>query len=206
MSGIERRLERRWTLYNASLGGGFWLLLAASLVFFRSSLPSLAAIAPLLALAIAGEELVVRQEARGGGAVLSFSAVAHIATAILLGPLTAAFVAALAVVIVDGSRPAGRRVVPINSAMLGSSIWAGGELYQLAGGNSDFKGTSVILPLLLLVAGRYLVTTLIFVVGATLSSGGSFSQLFREVVLEDFASTVGEGSLGILVAFGRERV
>jgi GGDEF domain-containing protein len=202
MSGTERRLERRWTLYSATVGGGFWLLLVASLVVFRSSLPGLAAVAPLLALAIAGEELVVRQEARGRGAVLSFSAVAHIATAILLGPLTAALVAALAVVIVDGSRPAGRRVVPINSAMLGSSIWAGGELYRLAGGNGDFRGTGVILPLLLLVAGRYLVTTLIFVVGATLSSGGSFAQLFQDVVVEDFAPTVGEGSLGILVAFG----
>jgi GGDEF domain-containing protein len=202
MSGTERRLERRWTLYSASIGGAFWLLLVASLVLFRSSLPALAEVAPLLALAIAGEELVVRQEARGRGAVLSFSTVAHIATAIVLGPLTAALVAALAVVIVDGSRPAGRRVVPINSAMLGSSIWAGGELYRLAGGNADFRGTNVILPLLLLVAGRYLVTTLIFVVGATLSSGASFARLFQDVVLEDFAPTVGEGSLGILVAFG----
>ena len=202
MSEIERRLERRWTLYNAVVGGGFWLLLVASLVVFRSSLPTLAAVAPLLALAIAGEELVVRQEARGGGDVLSFSVIAHIATAILLGPLTAALVAALAVVIVDGSRPAGRRVVPINSAMLGSSIWVGGELYRLAGGTSDFRGIGLILPLLLLVAGRYLVTTLVFVVGAALASRRSFTQLFQDVLLEDFGPTIGEGSLGILVAFG----
>src|ERR1051325_11271180 len=112
MSGTERRLERRWTLYSASIGGAFWLLLVASLVLFRSSLPALAEVAPLLALATAGEALVVRQEARGRGAILSFSTVAHIATAILLGPLTAALVAALAVVIVDGSRPGGRRGGP----------------------------------------------------------------------------------------------
>ena len=202
MNDKERRLKRRWVLYNASVGGGFWLLLLASLVVFRSSLPSFAAIAPLLALAIAGEELVVRQQARAGGAVLSFSAIAHIATAIRLGPLTAAAVAALAVVIVDGSRPAGRRLVLINSAMLGSSIWVGGECYRLTGGTSHLGGMRVVLPLLLLVGSRYLTTTLVFVAGAALSSSASFAHLFRDVVVDDFGPTVGEGSLGILVAFG----
>ena len=202
MSETQRRLERRWALYNVSVGGSFWLLLLASLVVFRSSLPPLAAIAPLLALSIAGEELVVRQQARGGGAVLSFSAIAHIAAAILLGPLTAAGVAALAVVIVDGSRPAGRRLVLINSAMLGSSIWVGGELYRVTGGTTHFGGIRPILPLVLLVTGRYLVTTLVFVAGAALSSGRSFAELFRDVAVEDLGPAVGEGSLGILVAFG----
>jgi GGDEF domain-containing protein len=196
------RINRRWALYNASVGGGFWLLLGASLVVFKGSLPSLAAIAPLLALAIAGEELVVRQEARAGGAVLSFSAIAHIATAILLGPLAAAAVAAFAVVIVDGSRPAGRHLVLINSAMLGSAIWVGGLCYQLAGGTATFGGTRAVLPLLVLVASRYLTTTFVFVAGAALSSSKPFSQLFQTVVVEDFGPAVGEGSLGILVAFG----
>jgi GGDEF domain-containing protein len=202
MSDKERQFRRRWVLYNASVGGGFWLLLLASLVVFRSSLPSLAAIAPLLALAIAGEELVVRQQARAGGAVLSFSAIAHVATAILLGPLTAAAVAALAVVIVDGSRPAGRRLVLINSAMLGSSIWVGGECYRFAGGTAHLGGMRVVLPLLVLIGSRYLTTTLVFVGGAALSSSASFAHLFRDVVVEDFGPAVGEGSLGILVAFG----
>src|SRR5919198_3367995 len=202
MSDKERRLKRRWVLYNAGIGGGFWLLLLASLIVFRNSLPALAAVAPMLALAIAGEELVVRQEARGGGAVLSFSAIAHIATAILLGPLTAAAVAVLAVVIVDGSRPAGRRLVLINSAMLGSSIWVGGECYRLTGGTANLVGIRVVLPLLLLVASRYLTTALVFVAGASLSSSKSFAQLLRDVLVEDFGPAVGEGSLGILVAFG----
>ena len=202
MSETKSRLKRRWALYNAGVGGGFWFLLLASLFVFKSSLPPLAAIAPLLALAIAGEELVVRQKARASGAVLSFSAIAHIATAILLGPLTAAAVAAFAVVIVDGSRPAGRRLVLVNSAMLGSSIWVGGECYQLAGGTANLVGIGVVLPLLLLVASRYMMTTLVFVVGAALSSSKSFAHLFRDVVVEDFGPTVGEGSLGILVAFG----
>jgi GGDEF domain-containing protein len=203
MVETQRRLTRRWALYNAIVGGGFALLLAVSLA--GSSLPPLREIAPLLALAIAGEELVVRQQARAGGAVLSFSVIAHIATAILLGPLTAALVAAVAVVIVDGSRPAGRRLVLINAAMLGSSIWVGGECYRLAGGTDNLVGLGVIGPLLLLVASRYLTTTLVFVGGAALSSGKRFPELFRDVLIEDLPPTVGEGSLGILVAFGLSR-
>jgi GGDEF domain-containing protein len=203
MSDTQRQLTRRWALYNASVGGGFWLILVASLVVFWGSLPPLVAIAPLLALAIAGEELVVRQQqARAGGAVLSFSAIAHIAAAIVLGPLAAAGVAASAVVIVDGSRTTGRRLVLINSAMLGSSIWVGAECYRLAGGTTDLDGLRAILPLVLLVGSRYLMTTLVFVAGAVLSSGKSFVQLLRDVFVEDFGPAVGEGSLGILVAFG----
>jgi HD domain len=202
MSDTQRQLTRRWALYNASVGGGFWLLLLAALVVFWDSLPPLVAIAPLLALAIAGEELVVRQQARAGGAVLSFSAIAHIAAAIVLGPLAAAGVAASAVVIVDGSRPTGRRLVLINSAMLGASIWVGAECYRLAGGTTDLGGLRVILPLLLLVGSRYVITTLVFVAGAALSSGKSFVQLLQDVLVEDVGPTIGEGSLGILVAFG----
>jgi GGDEF domain-containing protein len=205
MIETQRRLTRRWVLYNAIVGGGFALLIVLSFVVLGSSLPSLAKTAPLLALAIAGEELVVRQQARTGGAVLSFSVIAHIAAAILLGPLTAALVAAFAVVIVDGSRPAGRRLVLINSAMLGSSIWVGGECYRLAGGTDNLVGIRVILPLLLLVGSRYLTTTLVYVAGAALSSGKRFAELLRDVLVEDFAPAVGEGSLGILVAFGLAR-
>jgi GGDEF domain-containing protein len=202
MSEIRSQSSRRWALYSASIGGGFWVLLVAALLIFRSSLPPLTEIAPLLALAIAGEELVVRQQARSGGAVLSFSAIAHIATAILLGPLTAAAVAAFAVVIVDGPRPSGRRLVLINSAMFGISIWIAGECYTVAGGTADLVGTRAILPLVVLVGSRYLMTTFVFVAGAALSSDRRFSRLFREVVVEDLGPAVGEGSLGILLAFG----
>ena len=202
MSDVENRRKRHWALYRVCLGGGFWLLLCAGLALFRSSLPPLTEIAPLLALAILGEELVVRQEARSGGTVLSFSAIAHIASAILVGPLAAAAVAAFAVVIVDGLRPAGRKVVLVNSAMLGSSIWIAGECYLLAGGTRSFAGIETLLPLLALVASRYLLTTFVYVVGAALSSGRRPFELFVDVLVEDFGPAVGEGSLGVLLAFG----
>ena len=81
MSDVQNRRSRRWALYRVCLGGGFWLCLALALALLRGSLPPLTEIMPLLALAIAGEELVVRQQARSGGSVLSFSAIAHIAAA-----------------------------------------------------------------------------------------------------------------------------
>jgi len=202
MSDVQNRRKRHWALYRVCLGGGFWLLLCAALALFRSSLPSLTEIAPLLALAILGEELVVRQEASSGGTVLSFSAIAHIASAILVGPLAAAAVAAFAVVIVDGLRPAGRKVVLVNSAMLGSSIWIAGECYLLAGGTRSFAGIEALLPLLALVASRYLLTTFVYVVGAALSSGRRPFELFVDVLVEDLGPAVGEGSLGVLLAFG----
>jgi GGDEF domain-containing protein len=86
--------------------------------------------------------------------------------------------------------------------MLGSSIWVGGECYRLTGGTANLLGIRVVLPLLLLVASRYLTTTLVFVAGAALSSGKSFAHLLRDVLIEDSGPAVGEGSLGILVAFG----
>ena len=202
MSDVQNRRSRHWALYRMCLGGGFWLLLCTALALFRSSLPPLTEIAPLLALAIAGEELVVRQQARSGGTVLSFSAIAHIAAAIVVGPLAAAAVAAFAVVIVDGLRPAGRRLVLINSAMLGSSIWIAGECYVFAGGTSRLVGIQALLPLFVLVSTRFLLTTFVYVVGAALASGRRPAELFGDVVVEDLGPAVGEGSLGILLAFG----
>jgi GGDEF domain-containing protein len=202
MSDVQDRRSRRFTLYRVCLGGGFWLCLVAALALFRSSLPPLTEITPLLALAIAGEELVVRQQVRSGGSVLSFSAIAHVAAAILVGPLAAAAVAAFAVVIVDGLRPAGRRLVLINSAMLGLSIWVAGECYVLAGGTRSLAGIGALVPLLALVAIRYLLTTLIYVGGAALATGKRPAELFGDVVVEDLGPAVGEGSLGTLLALG----
>jgi GGDEF domain-containing protein len=202
MSDVQNRRSRRWALYRVCLGGGFWLLLVAALAVFRSSLPPLTEIAPLLALAIAGEELVVRQQARSGGTILSFSAIAHIAAAILVGPLAAAAVAAFAVVIVDGLRPAGRKVVLINSAMFGTSIWIAGACYAFVGGTPNLLGIRALLPVLALVTSRYLLTTLVYVAGAALSSGRRPTELFVDVVVEDLGPAVGESSLGILLAFG----
>jgi GGDEF domain-containing protein len=86
--------------------------------------------------------------------------------------------------------------------MLGSSIWIAGECYLFAGGTRSFAGIGALLPLLALVATRYLLTTFVYVVGAALSSGRRPVELFADVLVEDLGPAVGEGSLGILLAFG----
>ena len=102
-------------LYERCVGTAFWAPLVAALLLERRQLPGLLALAPLLALAIAGEELVVRQRQRPEGALLSFSAIAHVAAVVVLGPLPAAAVAAAGVIIVDGTRREGRRCAPARS-------------------------------------------------------------------------------------------
>src|SRR5581483_9090507 len=88
------------------------------------------AVAPLLGAAIAAEALVVSR----GNSTASFSVAAHIAAAILFGPLVAALVAAIAVLVVDGSRLGLRPAVWLNSAIFGAAIAAGGWAFLLAGG------------------------------------------------------------------------
>jgi GGDEF domain-containing protein len=86
--------------------------------------------------------------------------------------------------------------------MLGSSIWIAGECYLLAGGTRSFAGIGALFPLLALVSSRYVLTTFVYVVGAAVSSGRRPVELFADVLVEDLGPAVGEGSLGILLAFG----
>ena len=90
------------------------------------------ALAPLFGLAIVIEAVMVRQEKNS----ISFSATAHIAAAIVFGPLAAALIAAWAVIVVDGVRLAPRWNILFNSAMFGSAIWVAGEAYLLVGGHT----------------------------------------------------------------------
>ena len=159
------------------------------------------AFAPLLALAIAGEELVVRQRQRPEGALLSFSAIAHVASVLVLGPLPAAAIAAAGVIIVDGTRREGHRYLLVNSSMFGASTWVAGLVFVLAGGHPGHIGVYALPALAAAVAARYLVTSVIFAIGTALASQTALSLVFRETVLEEMASAVQEGSLGILLGF-----
>ena len=116
-------MNARLRTYSYCVGGAFWIALVARLVFDPSALSGAAKLAPLVAIAVAGEELVVRRRGDGDGAALSLSAVAHVAAAILLSPVAAALIAALGVLISDGLRREGSQYVLINSAMFGGSTW-----------------------------------------------------------------------------------
>lgn len=192
-------MNPRLRVYSYVVGGVFWIALGLRVATDPSALGALSWIAPLVALAVAGEELLVRQREQGGIAAISFSAVAHIAAALLLDPVAAAATAVLGILISDGLRSDGRRFLLVNSAMFGGSTWIAGLIAQglLDRGQIDLRDAPV---LLLVVAVRYAITTTIFCGGAAVGGGGRFLPLLGEAGVEDLGSALGEGSLGVLVA------
>jgi GGDEF domain-containing protein len=192
----------RLRIYSYVLGGVFWTALLARLGTDPISLHDLYRIGPLLAIAVAGEELVVRQRNDSDAGTLSFSAAAHVAAAILLTPSSAAITAALGVLIVDGLRRDGRHFVLINSAMLGGSSWAAAWMFRLTPGHGSQWGAALVPALLVLIVTRYLGTSTIFAGGLALTGAGSFVRLLGLATTEEMAAAIGEGSLGVLVAFG----
>jgi GGDEF domain-containing protein len=178
------------------------LLMGFSLRHGPPGLP-LSKFAPLLAMAILGEEIVVLQRQRSGTPVLSFSAPAHIAAAILLGPLPAAWVAAGGVIAADGLRPASRKFLVLNASMFGLATWAAGSVYHTAtGSHGDLGGPSfpVLLAALALIATRYVVTSTILGAGYVLVTERSPAFVLGETFVGELESTIGEGALGVLIA------
>jgi hypothetical protein len=194
-------VNRRLRTYGLILGGIFWSALLVSLVIGHG-VGSVSTVAPLVALAVAGEELVVRQRARGGAAAISFSAVAHVAAAVLLSPVDAAATAAFGILIADGLRSDGRRFLLINSAMFGISTWAAAVAYHAVGGGTAHLTPRSFVALMAVLGVRYAITTSIFCGGIALSGGGRFFGMLGQAGLEEIGSAAGEGSLGILIAAG----
>ena len=195
-------MHPRLRIYSYALGGVFWTALLLRVGTDPLSVHELYRIGPLLAIAVAGEELVVRQRNDSDAGTLSFSAAAHVAAAILLRPSGAAITAALGVLIVDGLRRDGRHFVLINSAMLGGSSWAAAWVFRLTPGHSSNWSAALVPALLVLILTRYLATSTIFAGGLALTGGGRFFRLLGLATTEEMAAAIGEGSLGVLVAFG----
>ncbi len=195
-------MNRRLRLYMCVIGPAFWAAVVAQLAWDPGAIGSLTKAAPLVALAVAGEELVVRQREEDGSGAISFSAVAHVAAALILTPVAAGLTAALGIVIGDGLRRDGRRFLLINSAMFGGAIWIGAALFHALTAEREAWTVRSIPALVLLVLVRYTITTSIFSGGIAIAGGGRFFSLLRQAGVEEFASAAGEGSLGVLVAFG----
>src|SRR4029079_12541048 len=96
----NRPVNRSLRIYIYAISSLFWLGLFAALM--TGALGSLhpTQLAPLLGLAIAVEAIGVRKQDN----TIGFSAVAHLAAAVLFGPVAAASIAAVAVVLVDRVR------------------------------------------------------------------------------------------------------
>ncbi len=185
--------------YNFALSTLFWVAIA--LTFGKGSLAighPITVVAPLLGLAIAAEALVV---ARADSSA-SFSVAAHIATAILFGPLAAALVAAIAVIVVDGLRMGPHPAVFLNSTIFGFAAWAGGLAFLLTGGTTGTLETRDVLPVMVLIATRFLVNEVLLSVAISIDRGRALFQVLRDDVRDMLGAAVGEGCLGVLVAFG----
>jgi hypothetical protein len=195
-------MSRSIRIYSYSVGASLALLAALSLRHGVPDVP-LSRFAPLLAMAILGEEIVVLQRQRSGNPALSFSAPAHIAAAILLGPLSAAGVAIGGIVVADGLRPTSRKYLILNASMFGLATWAASTVYHAASGvpgDLGKPGFPALLAVLGLVATRYVVTSFILGGGYVLVTDRSPAFVLGETFGGELESSIGEGALGVLIA------
>ena len=87
-----------------------------------------------------------------------------------------------------------------NSAMFGLSIWVAGEVYVAMGGSVGSVHTSDLVPLAALILVRFVMNSVIYAGGVS-ASGGAFALTLRDELRDGFTAAVGEGSLGVLVAY-----
>jgi GGDEF domain-containing protein len=191
-------VNRSLRIYIAIVSAAFWGPLVAAIA--TGSLKGIhdpALLAPLFGLAVAVEAMGVRKQEN----TIGFSAVAHLATAILFGPVAAAAIAAFAVVLVDGIRTRQTMFILMNSSMFGIAAWAAGTVFIATGGTVGAVTPAEALPLMAMVATRLVVNEAIFS-GALATMGASFPRVLRDNLRDSFGQSVGEGCLGVLLAFG----
>jgi HD-GYP domain-containing protein (c-di-GMP phosphodiesterase class II) len=191
-------LSRPFRIYVYSVSAVFWVALAAAVG--RGGLTGtheLRRLAPLFGLALVVEAVGVRKQEN----TIGFSAVAHLATVVLFGPVAGAAVAALAVVLVDGLAAGPRIYILMNSAMFGSAAWGAGIMFELTGGTVGAVTASDAFPLVALVVTRLLVNEMLFS-GALSMMDASFPQVLRDNLRDSFGQSLGEGCLGVVLAFG----
>jgi hypothetical protein len=191
-------LSRSLRIYIYVLSAVFWCGLAAA--FMHEPLVGFDhpdRLAPLFGLAVAVEALGVQKQEN----TIGFSAVAHLATAVLFGPLAAAAIAAVAVVLVDGVRSRQVTYILMNSSMFGTAAWCAGIAFQLTGGTVGKVTPDELLPLVALVATRLIVNEVIFS-GAIAMMQASFVRVLRDSLRDSVGQSIGEGCLGVLLAFG----
>ena len=191
-------MSRSLRIYVAAVSGTFWLSVAVGMLVHGAYFsPTLAAVAPMVGLAIVFESMLVRMR----GISLSFSATAHIAAAVMYGPLVASLIAAGAVFVVDGVRLVPRRFVLMNSAMFGCAIGLAGLVFVGLGGSSRVTDPSNVLPLVALIGVRMLVNEMLLAGAIASSESCLFWPTAWDGLRGGLSSTVGEGCLGVLVAF-----
>jgi hypothetical protein len=188
--------------YMCGVAGTFWIVEAVLIgARFPDVLPRWSVWLPLLGLAMMAEAFEVQASDDSGG-VMSFSAAVHVAAVILLGPVLAALVAAVAVVLVDGVRVQRPLVVAVNSAMFGWASLVAGGVYVAVGGQTGRVSSAWAFALVAVVVYRYAVNAGVYAVGEALATGMPVALVARERLVDGAAAGLGEGSLGVLLAAG----
>jgi putative nucleotidyltransferase with HDIG domain len=197
---MRARLNARaWLLGTVAVGG---CMLAAAL-FLRRSDASLATLALLGAAVVLAELFEVPKDESsfdpGDAHSLSFSSSIHLAAILLIGPWTAALVAAFGVLVVDPLRGSRRHVVAYNASVFALSAVAGGYAFILAGGEPgalDLPGDLLALVVLALV--YYTVNSAFMSAIVALAENRPFWSLARDATRDGLS--VGAGEFGLAVA------
>ncbi len=172
-----------------------------------------AAGAPYATLALLGAAVVLteliqiqndeRSPDPGDAHSLSFSSGIHIAAVLLVGPWTAALVAAFGVVVVDLLRGSSRLKVAYNASAFAISILAGGLAFEALGGvpgnhlqfSSDFAAIGA------LVVVAYILNTLFMSAIVAFNDGASLGPLTRAAGIDGLQSAAAEAGLGVAIAW-----
>lgn len=174
--------------------------------------PWMAAEAQLGTLALLGAAVVLMELMQvpsddgspdtGDAGPLSFSSAVHVAAILVIGPWTAALVAAFGVLAVDRLRGAPWRQIGFNGSVFALAALTGGFAFRLAGGESGLLGLPGDFPALAaLVLTYYAVNNGLTGAIVAFDSGRRAFPVLREVSRDGLSAAAGEASLGVALAF-----
>jgi hypothetical protein len=177
---------------------------AVALAMVKSVELPLRAVA-LLAVAVIVTELmqVVADESAGPERThFSFSAGAHLAAIVALGPWGAALLAALGVAFVDRLRGVSLKIVVFNGGAFALSTIFAGNVYILAGGHPGSVALPHDLaPLALLAIVAYLGNLSLVTAIAALASGQRIVRLASETARGQILSALSEAGFGVALGY-----
>ena len=190
-------------LFAGTVAAGAGVLIAVPFERHSASVATLA----LLAAAVVLTELV---QVSGDESSLdptdsqsfSFSSGIHLAAALIIGPWTAAFVAAFGVVTVDSVRGKQFPRVAYNASVFAIAALAGGFAFKGLGGTPGHLALPAdFLALGALALVYYGLNTLLVSAMIAFHSEDAILPLVRDSVGSQFLSAAGETGLGVAVAF-----
>jgi putative nucleotidyltransferase with HDIG domain len=197
-----RHQARAWLVGTIAAGGG--LLLAAGLL--RRTDVSLTVLALLGAAVVLAELFQVPADDAsvdpGDAHTLSFSSSIHLAAAVMIGPWTAALVAAFGVLVVDPLRGERWRVVAYNASVFALAAGGGGVAFQLAGGTPGTLELPTDFPAIAALGVAYYALNNGFMSAiVALNERREFFPLMRDASKDGLSTAAAELGAAVAIAF-----